>query len=130
MSVTGDYVCHVRFSDVDAFGHVNNVSYYEFFQEARASLFLALAEDEDDPLLSLVVARMAVDYRRPMLHRHEPYLITSEITSVGTSSVVLVSRIHDAADHYATAESVLVAFDPVTQSAVPLTDHQRERLTG
>ena len=26
---------HVRFSDVDVYGHVNNVKYFEYFQEAR-----------------------------------------------------------------------------------------------
>ena len=83
MTVTSEYVCQVRFSDVDAFGHVNNVSYYEYYQEARVSLLMSLAQDEDDPVLGLVVARMRVDYRRPMLYRFEPYVISSEITQVG-----------------------------------------------
>ena len=31
----GHYPVHVRFSDVDVYGHVNNVKYFEYFQEAR-----------------------------------------------------------------------------------------------
>ena len=31
------YPVHVRFSDVDVYGHVNNVKYFEYFQEARIS---------------------------------------------------------------------------------------------
>ena len=35
------YECHVRFSDVDVYGHVNNVKYFEYYQEARiAFLFV------------------------------------------------------------------------------------------
>ena len=30
-----EYSCHVRFSDVDVYGHVNNVKYFEYYQEAR-----------------------------------------------------------------------------------------------
>ena len=33
----GHYPVHVRFSDVDVYGHVNNVKYFEYFQEARIS---------------------------------------------------------------------------------------------
>ena len=36
------YPVHVRFSDVDVYGHVNNVKYFEYFQEARISLFADL----------------------------------------------------------------------------------------
>ncbi len=130
MTLRGDYTCVVRFSDVDAFGHVNNVTYYEYYQEARFSLIHSLVEGEDDPILSQVVARLDVDYRRPMLYRAEPYTITSEVTHVGNSSFVVVSRIHDDTEVYSTAESVLVCFDPVTQSSVPLTESQRARLSG
>ena len=37
-SKVGHYPVHVRFSDVDVYGHVNNVKYFEYFQEARLLL--------------------------------------------------------------------------------------------
>ena len=37
----GHYPVHVRFSDVDVYGHVNNVKYFEYFQEARIQLMVA-----------------------------------------------------------------------------------------
>ena len=39
------YDCHVRFSDVDVYGHVNNVKYFEYYQEARIAFILSLAGD-------------------------------------------------------------------------------------
>ena len=35
------YDAHVRFSDVDVYGHVNNVKYFEYYQEARIAMITA-----------------------------------------------------------------------------------------
>ena len=47
----GHYPVHVRFSDVDVYGHVNNVKYFEYFMEARilftARLWKGLTEEGD-----------------------------------------------------------------------------------
>jgi acyl-CoA thioester hydrolase len=126
--VSHDFACHVRFSDVDIYGHVNNVKYYEYYQEARVGLMHALKRADGEALLSLVVARLDVDYKRPMLFRIEPYTITSRVSHVGNSSFVIESLIHDAGTTYSTARAVMVAFDPHTQSKVALTDGQRIRL--
>ena len=71
----GHYPVHVRFSDVDVYGHVNNVKYFEYFQEARirylAPAARRLARGRDAP--PLVVAQTDVDYKVPILFRPEPY---------------------------------------------------------
>ena len=41
----GHYPVHVRFSDVDVYGHVNNVKYFEYFMEARILLTARLWRD-------------------------------------------------------------------------------------
>ena len=51
------YDCHVRFSDVDVYGHVNNVKYFEYFQEARIAFILSLDEPLFDPARSPGCAR-------------------------------------------------------------------------
>ena len=69
------YDCHVRFSDVDVYGHVNNVKYFEYFMEARilftARLWRGLTDD--GPPVTMVTARSDVDYKLPILFRPEPY---------------------------------------------------------
>ena len=71
------YDCHVRFSDVDIYGHVNNVKYFEYFQEARIAFLMSLGDPlldpGADPTMRQVVARIDVDYKRPILFRPEPY---------------------------------------------------------
>jgi acyl-CoA thioester hydrolase len=133
------YECHVRFSDVDVYGHVNNVKYFEYYQEARIEFIRTLVPD--DGAMSLfeassterqVVARIDVDYRRPILFRPEPYLVETWVTRIGTSSYDLACRIVDAPGDqgtvYSTAEVRLVAFDVASQRSRPLGDLVRQRL--
>jgi acyl-CoA thioester hydrolase len=127
------YECHVRFSDVDVYGHVNNVKYFEYFQEARIAFVLSLPGGlfDEDSSHRQVVARIDVDYKRPILFRAKPYAVESWVTRIGASSYALASRIvDDDGTVYSTAEVALVAFDVTTQRSRPLTDTERGRLEG
>jgi acyl-CoA thioester hydrolase len=129
------YDCHVRFSDVDVYGHVNNVKYFEYYQEARIAFIQSLDEQLLDPsaesTLRQVVARIDVDYKRPILFRPEAYAVETWVTGIGTSSYDLGCRITGGGSDdtvYSTAEVRLVAFDLATQRSRPLTDAERGRL--
>ena len=128
------YTCSVRFSDVDAYGHVNNVKYFEYFQEARISLITALGRqagevDAAQPL-SVVVAQVDVDYRTPMFFREEPYSVTTWVSAVGRSSFVVDAEIGGGGSVVSRARAVMVAFDGETQRAAPLSEKQRGVLVG
>ncbi|CAN5516862.1 thioesterase family protein [soil metagenome] len=127
------YDCQVRFSDVDVYGHVNNVKYFEYYQEARIAFILSLDEPLFDPSkqsrMRQVVARIDVDYKRPILFRPEPYAVETWVTRIGTSSYDLACRIVDAdGTLYSRADVRLVAFDTTTQGSRPLSDVERGRL--
>jgi acyl-CoA thioester hydrolase len=126
------YECHVRFSDVDVYGHVNNVKYFEYYQEARIAFLRSLTDSAEEPSLRQVVARIDVDYKRPILFRPEPYLVESWVTGIGTSSYALESRIVDAEGPertvYSTSQVKLVAYDTRSRRSRPLTDAERSRL--
>lgn len=129
------YDCHVRFSDVDVYGHVNNVKYFEYYQEARIAFVLALSGRlyDAESTHRQVVARIDVDYRRPLLFRPEPYVVQTWVTRVGTSSYDLSCRIVDPDDRgsetvYSTAEVRLVAYDTATGRSRPLGAEERQRL--
>jgi len=120
----------VRWSDVDAYGHVNNVKYFEYFQEARIQYLRSLPREEDGPWANWVVAHTDVDYRRPILFRLEPYDVTQWVAEVGGKSAVLVGEIRDGDQVLARSRAVLVAFDQETQRATEMNPRQRERLIG
>ena len=106
--VTSHYPIHVRFSDVDVYGHVNNVKYFEYLQEARISL---IAELVPRRRFSFVVAQTDVDYLMPLLFRAEPYDCRTSITRVGTRSMTVESEIRDRDRVLARAKVVVVFYD-------------------
>lgn len=126
-SSTHVYPLRVRWSDLDPNRHVNNVKFVEYFQEARVGWMSALAEPGDEPA-HVAVARIDLDYRRPMLFRQAPYDVHSWVSHVGTSSFTVAGEIRDGAEVLATSEVVLVAFDPVSQTSAPMAEVYRTRL--
>jgi len=125
----GHYLLNVRFSDVDVYGHVNNVKYFEYFQEARIAHLMRLFEGETREVeRPLVVAQIDVDYRAPILFRPEPYDVRSWISRVGTSSFVIDSVILDGEQAMSHARVVAVTFDQATQRAVPTDENYRKVL--
>ncbi len=126
----GHYPVQVRFSDVDVYGHVNNVKYFEYFMEARilmtSRLWSDLAESTPEP--AMVVAQTDVDYRLPILFRQEPYDAWSWISHVGTTSVTIESEICDGETVLSRSRVVSVFFDPDTGRPTPPLPAHHERL--
>ena len=123
------YPVHVRFSDVDVYGHVNNVKYFEYIMEGRiqllARLWEGLPDGEPEPMV--VVAQTDVDYRLPILFREAPYDAWSWISHVGTTSATIESEICDGETVLSRARVVVVFVDPETQrpTAPPAAHRQR-----
>ncbi|QIX26050.1 acyl-CoA thioesterase [Nocardioides sp. JQ2195] len=134
----GHYPLRVRFSDVDIYGHVNNVKYFEFFQEARVAYMRRIWEEnsEETDDVSVVLAQMDVDYRVPILFRPEEYDVHSWVSHVGGSSFVIESEIRDPSTGDAAAGGtllsrarvVMVTFDAATQRAAPAPEAYRQSL--
>lgn len=119
---SGHYPVRVRFSDVDVYGHVNNVKYFEYLQEARIWLIEQMMQDAgiDTEGVSVVVAQTDVDYKVPILFRPEAYDVWSTIAHVGTKSMVIESEICDGDRVLSRARVVMVFFDVAGQrSAAP-----------
>jgi acyl-CoA thioester hydrolase len=106
------YPVHVRFSDVDVYGHVNNVKYFEYLQESRITMVRDLVEG--GLAFHVVVAQTDVDYVRPILFRAEPYDCRSAITRLGSRSMTVESEIADGETVLARAKVVVVFFDLTT----------------
>jgi acyl-CoA thioester hydrolase len=128
----GRFPLHVRFSDVDVYGHVNNVKYFEYFQEARIPLMRDLVEHVPGAGdVRVVVAQTDVDYKVPILFRPEPYDVWSRITHVGTRSFTVESEIRDGEQVLSRARVVLVCFDPVAGRSVdPGPEHRAAMLAA
>jgi acyl-CoA thioester hydrolase len=126
------YPVHVRFSDVDIYGHANNVKYLDYFQEARILwLHREMSLLRPTSRSSLVVAQQDVEYKRPMVFRSEPYDAWTWASRIGTTSMTLEAEIRDRSEGgpdgvlMARGRYVVVFVDPETGRAIPPTDEVR-----
>jgi len=87
---------HVRFSDVDLLGHVNNVRYLDYVHEAGVELMVGVFEEARvGGTVDMVVARSEIDYVGQMNLRAEPYDVWCRVAEVGTTSLTFESEIRD-----------------------------------
>lgn len=56
---------HIRPEDIDELGHVNNIVYLRWVQDAAVAHWKALAPAEDQEKLLWVVLRHEIDYKAP-----------------------------------------------------------------
>ncbi|KUF14813.1 acyl-CoA thioesterase [Streptomyces silvensis] len=124
------YSCPLRWSDMDAFGHVNNAVFLRYLEEARIDFMFRLSAEDDGPSFSggSVVARHEIDYLRPLVHRHEPVTIESWVTKIGAASLTVSYEIKDPEPDgqvYVRASTVVVPFDLKAQRPRRITAHER-----
>jgi len=123
------YDLTVRLSDLDIYRRVSDVIYFEYFQEARVA-YLSDLGARSETASAVVIARTDITYHQPVLLRREPYLVRSGVARLGNTSLTIVAQILDGDEVKATAQVVLVGFDPKHQVAAPLTDSQRAVLVA
>ncbi len=68
------YLCPLRWGDMDAYGHVNNVLFLRYLEEARIGMFNAAAPDDGGGLVDtgILVSRHEIDYLVPLHYRPAP----------------------------------------------------------
>ena len=125
----------LRWSDMDAYGHVNNVQFLRLLEDARVIGFQEWF-GQDRGLLSqgVLVARHEIEYLTPLDFRHAPISVAMWATSVSGSSFNLAYEVWDPAEVgatlYARAETTLVAYDFASASPRRLRPDERTALKG
>ncbi|MEV4174943.1 thioesterase family protein [Nonomuraea sp. NPDC049709] len=102
----------VRFGDIDSQGHVNNVRFLDYLEDARFGMFhIDPYNAGDEPFKGLVVTRHEIDYRRPLGFRAHPVRVETWVTEIRSVRFTLRYEIRDDEGVYVTAMSVLAAYD-------------------
>ncbi len=99
---------HRRFSDLDPLGHVNNVVFHDYLQEARVGLLRNL-DFVRGPGFAQVVVKQEITHRKPLLLAPEPVQIETWIEHLGNSSYSIRYRIIDEHGDCAAEASTLMA---------------------
>ncbi len=119
----------VRWSDVDRYGHVNNVAQAGYLQEARIRATTSWSTGmrrAGDRLW--VVARQDIAYRHQVHPEIGTCPVHTALTRLGHSSVTLSAAIPTDEGTALQAVTVLVCVDPSSGAAVPIDDATRADL--
>ncbi len=129
----GAYVTDValRWSDMDAFGHVNHARTVTLLEEARAGLLFTEAERRGLTGMSdgMVVARVVIDYHAPLVYRARTVQVRMSVRDLRAASFILdyTASAGDSAS-VATAETLMVPYDLATGRPRRLTANEGEFL--
>ena len=111
---------------MDAYGHVNNVVFLRYLEEARIDF---LFRPDKDFQQGSVVARHEIDYKRQLVHRHHPVDIELWVTEIRAASFTLSYEVKDGEEIYVRASTVIVPFDFEAQRPRRITAEEREFLS-
>ena len=135
---------HLRWSDMDAYGHVNNVDMLRLLEIARIEAFwgsdqskhhTGILDASPGSATATFVARQEIEYVAPLSYRQEPVTVELWIGHVGGASIDVSYRIRDAVspgEHapdpvvYAIASTTLVMVDTASNRPRRLTPKERE----
>lgn len=106
-SARGVMRTHVRWSDVDLFGHVNNAAYLRYLDDARFALF-DMGVDADGQLTSsrLVVVKHEIDYLTRLSYRPQPIDVEVWVPRIGRTSVDVAYEVVGVGAHPADGEPI------------------------
>lgn len=122
------FTCAVRFDDLDGYGHVNNVTFVEYLQEARVDWAHTYATGSREAHEAAVVVHQEIDYLRPVPFRTEPLVVEVWATRIGTSSYDLAYEVTADGTTVARATTALVSYDLAAHGPRPLTPGERTAL--
>ncbi len=125
----------VRWTDLDAYGHVNNVRFFDFVAEARVNMS-GTADETGNRMTAAaeagylwMVVRQDVDYKAQLDHRLDPYETRVAVGQIGRTSMTLVAEVADPATDlvFARARTILVCGDRAGRP-IPVPDELRHGL--
>jgi acyl-CoA thioester hydrolase len=115
--------CAMRWSDMDAYGHVNNTAYLSYLEQARVSMFF----DRYDSSFSggTVVAHHEITYLRPVVYHPEPLRLELWVDQLRAASFRVLYDVYDGPTLAAQAATKLVTFDFATDRPRRLSPEER-----
>lgn len=119
----------VRFCETDALGHVNNTSYFIYFEEARVQFFEKMGQSMNSDSWPFILASASCDFLSQAYFNQE-LVIATTISKVGGKSFSLEHLVEDAKDGKAVAKgkASIVFYNFTHQKSEDIPDELRRQL--
>jgi len=123
----------VRYDDIDSYGHVNNVRYGTYLEEARIDYLDEVVSSETGVLdadgdSGIVIKTLEIEYERP-LRGTDHVTVGVRIPELGTTSFPIEYAVRDGERVVASAETTVVTFDRGAGEPHPIPDAWRDAIT-
>ncbi|MBI1273345.1 MAG: hypothetical protein GC131_04595 [Alphaproteobacteria bacterium] len=117
----------VRFSDLDALGHANNLSIAQYFENIRVSMFMKAMPEWPHCNGIFVLVHISADYLSEL---HYPALVQTglKVTGFGASSMKMASAVFRDETVVAACETVSVFIDETTRKPVTIPQDMRGKI--
>jgi len=120
----------IRFSDIDAVGHVNNAVYLTYFEDARLNYWRE-AINWNLRLRGIIVGRSEVNYLKPITLDDKIFCYV-RTTRIGNSSFdimhVLVRVTPNGEEICTTGKTVCISYDYSSNKSIPIPSAERHRM--
>jgi acyl-CoA thioester hydrolase len=119
----------IRYADIDAQRHLNNVAYFAFMEHARVAYLrdTGLWGGEDFEAIGMIVAEAACSYKAPG-HLGETVTVWTRVSYLGHKSFHFDYRLETERGEIATGSTIQVCYDYVQGRSIPVPDHWREAI--
>lgn len=116
---------------MDALGHINNVPYFEFFQDGRAYYMPAVSKKWDWNKYMFVIAHIECNYYKEMLLTAKNPILKIRTLSLGNKSFDLEYMVVSEGKNgeeilHAKGKSTQVMFDMINKKSISLPDWLRD----
>jgi acyl-CoA thioester hydrolase len=115
----------MRWSDMDAYRHINNTAYLAYLEQARVAMFFDRFESFES---GTVIARHEIDYLRPVVYHQTPLRLELWIDTIRGASFVVHYEVLDGDVVAARASTHCVTINFDANRPRRLTDEEREIL--
>jgi acyl-CoA thioester hydrolase len=134
----GVFVTEVRprWSDMDAYGHVNHANTVTLLEEARVAMLFTEAARHGNTGMArgMVVARLVVDYHSPLVANGTTFRVAMAVREMRNASFTLDYEVHsgplETDPVAATAQTMLVPYDVATGRPRRLSEPERDFLAA
>jgi len=120
----------IRFSDIDAVGHVNNAVYLTYFEDARIKYWREIVE-WDMSENGVIVGRSEVNYLKPIMF-HDEIECYVRTTRIGNSSFdimhILVKITPNGPEICTTGKTVCVSYNYNANKSIPIPAVERQKM--
>ena len=117
----------LRYSDMDALGHLNNAVYATLFEAGRVAYVDEVLEDVTPPALGYVIVKLTIEFKAEARYPGVARIETIAVR-LGGSSMTFAQTIAIGGRTVATAESVCCLFDLAKRKAARCPDPLRQRI--